>query len=274
MEVVAGEDDTLATVRQHGVLFKLDFRKVYWNSRLEAEHKRLVDTWFQPGQIVVDAMAGVGPFVVPAAKKGCFVLANDLNPDSYAWLVENIKVNKVGGRVKAMNVDGRECLRMACAGGGSDAPLFTSPSVEEGENKQKKKKQKEEKKNGEEQQPLPPTCLVPFDHIVMNLPATAVEFLDALHGSFDPLLWKDHPLPMVHVYAFLKSSETVEDLKKRIETAWGGALATDTKPEFFLVRDVAPNKQMYCASLRVPRHIAFGSCGTDGVVIKKQKVAD
>jgi tRNA G37 N-methylase Trm5 len=45
---------------------------VYWNSRLEQEHKRLVDT-FRPGQVVVDMMAGIGPFAVPAAQKGCSV---------------------------------------------------------------------------------------------------------------------------------------------------------------------------------------------------------
>lgn len=40
-------------------------------------------------------MAGVGPFSIPAAKKGAFVYANDLNPCSYQWLCENIKLNKV-----------------------------------------------------------------------------------------------------------------------------------------------------------------------------------
>ena len=46
--------------------------QVYWNSRLESEHKRLVDG-FRPGQVVVDVMAGIGPFAVPAAQRGCTV---------------------------------------------------------------------------------------------------------------------------------------------------------------------------------------------------------
>ena len=46
--------------------------QVYWNSRLEREHKRLVDT-FKRSDVVVDVMAGIGPFAVPAAQKGCQV---------------------------------------------------------------------------------------------------------------------------------------------------------------------------------------------------------
>jgi hypothetical protein len=53
--------------------------QVYWNSRLEAEHKRLVDE-FRPGQVVVDVMAGIGPFAVPAAQKGCTVRARPVYP--------------------------------------------------------------------------------------------------------------------------------------------------------------------------------------------------
>ena len=50
---------------------------------------------FQPHELVADVFAGVGPFALPAAKKGCVVLANDLNPESYKYLVMNIKDNKV-----------------------------------------------------------------------------------------------------------------------------------------------------------------------------------
>jgi tRNA (guanine37-N1)-methyltransferase len=74
--------------------FTFDFSRVYWNSRLHTEHARLVDM-FQPQELVADVFAGVGPFALPAAKKGCAVLANDLNPESYKYLTLNIKDNRV-----------------------------------------------------------------------------------------------------------------------------------------------------------------------------------
>ena len=180
MEVLAGKDDTITEVRQHGLRFRLDFRKVYWNSRLEKEHVRLVDMWIKKGDVVVDAMAGIGPFAIPAAKKGAIVYANDLNPDSYHWLVQNVKLNKVN--LNSFNQDAREFLRKAANG---------TLEVDE--------------------QPIQHT----FNHIIMNLPATAIEFLDALNGSFSFEMWDEHEMPYVHVYSFLPATETFIGTQER-----------------------------------------------------------
>jgi tRNA (guanine37-N1)-methyltransferase len=112
MEVLAGDHDFVTTVvrafsfrldrtalltvqNESTCSFTFDFRHVYWNSRLHHEHERLVSL-FSPGQVVADVMAGVGPFAIPAAKKGCYVFGNDLNPESVRWMRENRRKNHVG----------------------------------------------------------------------------------------------------------------------------------------------------------------------------------
>ena len=41
----------------------------------------------------MDIFCGIGPFSVRASKKGCNVIANDLNPDCYEYLIKNAKAN-------------------------------------------------------------------------------------------------------------------------------------------------------------------------------------
>lgn len=108
-EILAGEHDMITEVKQYGATFRLDYSLVYWNSRLEHEHKRLV-SMFQAGEIICDMFAGIGPFAVPAAQKGCIVYANDLNPDSIHYLRINAKINKVDDCIYAYNMDARKFI--------------------------------------------------------------------------------------------------------------------------------------------------------------------
>ena len=93
-EVLAGNPDLMVKQVEQGCTFCFDYSKVYWNSRLNTEHERLVQL-FEPGEAICDVMAGVGPFAIPAGRKRCWVLANDLNPDSYSALEDAVKRNKV-----------------------------------------------------------------------------------------------------------------------------------------------------------------------------------
>ena len=92
MEVLAGEEILETEVKQRGISFLLDYSKVYWNSRLEGEHERLVASLL-PSDEVWDMFAGIGPFAVPAALKGCAVHANDLNPASSHYCTVNLQRN-------------------------------------------------------------------------------------------------------------------------------------------------------------------------------------
>uniref|UniRef100_A0A383WCY4 tRNA (guanine(37)-N1)-methyltransferase n=1 Tax=Tetradesmus obliquus TaxID=3088 RepID=A0A383WCY4_TETOB len=290
MEVIAGEQAFETEVSQHGVRFRLDFSKVYWNSRLETEHKRLVAS-FQPGEVVADIMAGIGPFAVPAGKHGCKVYANDLNPESAKYLASNVQLNRVGGQVMPFNMDGRQFVRLLLATPGGPVEQLPPPAAaaaaaeqaaepQQPQQHQQQPQQQQEagaviqqpnqQQQQQQQQPkrklvvevppaIPPGWRPPpgglhFQHAVMNLPASAVEFLDAFRGAFCPASWAGQALPLVHVYTFMKN-ESEADVIARVEAALGAKL--EEPPSIHTVRDVAPNKLMLCVTFRVPQAVAF-----------------
>jgi tRNA (guanine37-N1)-methyltransferase len=304
MEVIAGSDGSNGKdgeswsevlVREEGCEYRLDFRKVYWNSRLGGEHRRLVkvirkdasaraqlyrDDQETDGEsidtdsretpktslVVADLMAGIGPFAIPltARTKGSKasktvdpgkskkknndqatnripplpieVYANDLNPSSYEYLVVNAKRNRCdfvtnddtmdsGGndhkhKLYAYNMDARAfCHRL------QDRGIFP-------------------------------------DHCIMNLPATALEFLDAFRGyprvittADDNSGNKGDDLPRIHVHCFApKDTQAAKkEIWERAENSLGCPLDEEKdKVVIHPVRDIAPNKNMYCISFRLP----------------------
>jgi tRNA (guanine37-N1)-methyltransferase len=265
-EVLVGEDDLNVEVHEQGCTFKFDFAKVYWNTRLHTEHERLCSI-FNEGDAICDVMAGVGPFAVPAGKKKCFVWANDLNPDSYKSLVDNVAINKVDTFVRPFNTDGAAFIRQAAA------DLLSSEQSVPVYPKTKFSRSKPAPTKPEPIKTLvqPPT----FDHYVMNLPASAITFLPSFIGLyanvpghsvesikklFEP--HTDRKLPMVHVHCFsTKSDDNVAETKE-ICAEISRQLQYEMTPEtpdltIFDVRDVAPKKRMFCASFRLPEEVAF-----------------
>src|ERR1700710_1664802 len=91
-EVLAGNGDMNVSLTEQNCVFDFNYAKVYWNSRLNTEHERLVQS-FKPGEAVCDVMAGIGPFAIPAGKRKVFVWANDLNPESYRYLESGVQKN-------------------------------------------------------------------------------------------------------------------------------------------------------------------------------------
>ncbi|KAG1709977.1 hypothetical protein DVH05_016986 [Phytophthora capsici] len=212
MEVLAGDDDMEVEVHESKATFRFNYAEVYWNSRLQQEHLRIIRQ-IKPHDVVCDMMCGIGPFAIPVALNGSKVFANDLNPRSFHYLKENIVLNKVEKLVTPYNLDGREFL----------ATLLN------------------EKKQ--------------FTQVLMNLPAIALEFLDAFPGQFDH--WEGE-LPYIHCYCFSNADDVQQDVKERAEKIMGGKLDPE-RTSFHLVRDVAPKKVMVCISFQLPESIAFSS---------------
>jgi len=232
MEILAGDENLEVEIKQYGGKFRLNFAEVYWNSRLHEEHKRLVES-FEAGQVLVDSFCGVGPFVIPAAKRGLRVFANDLNPASFNYLEQNVAMNDVSGKVDARNQDARHHIRGI---------------LNEG---------------------------ILVDHFVMNLPASALEFLDAFCCAFSRKKYRGrrddakmgekkrkedhdlHPLPAVHCYCFSDEEDFKRDILSRAEKSMGIVVPDDDLIDIRIIRRVAPNKVMYCLHFYVPEAVAF-----------------
>lgn len=229
MEILAGDRNTIARVKENGFTYELDFSHVYWNPRLGTEHMNVV-TFMKPNDVLYDVFAGIGPFAIPAAKKGVKVFANDLNPESYKWLQKNIINNKVQKSVQSFNMDGREFLRTVF----KNDILNRRASNDDG-----------------------------MEHIVMNLPALAVEFLDVFFDSFDENEIKQicsRP-PTVYLYCFVKA-EKGEDACKLgqvlVEQKLGCTFSINSLVDVQYVRNVALNKEMIRVSFLLNEDILKG----------------
>ncbi|KAM3087468.1 tRNA(m(1)G37)methyltransferase, variant 3 [Clarireedia jacksonii] len=258
-EVLAGEDNMNVEIREGDCTFCFDYSKVYWNSRLQTEHKRLVDL-FNPGDVVCDVMAGVGPFAVPAGKKGVFVWANDLNPDSHAALKEAVVRNKVENFVHPFNEDGHKFIPHA-----ADDLLALALSPNNTITIAPKRPSRSVPPPPPKIITIPPT----INHFVMNLPASAISFIPAFQGLYHghEKLFEPHTnrkLPMVHVHCFsTKSEDNVREGKEiceRVSEMLGVEVKQGDRYETSVwdVREVAPKKRMFCVSFRIPEVVAFG----------------
>lgn len=262
IELLAGENNYNVTLRESNARFQFDFDKVYWNSRLQMEHSRLISlirctcrndeadkadrdaekiNKKKPSaistprdRVVADMMAGIGPFAIPLAKDRVKVYANDLNPESYKYLISNTKLNSCDKFLEPFNMDGRQ---------------FILHLVEKG---------------------------IHFNEVIMNLPQSATDFLDVFIGlgkrigpSFNESL-----LPRIHVYAFSTADDVIADIAERV----AGVLRCDVSQLNFkgsshipkkmeeslsfpcwghVVRDVAPKKMMVCLSFKLPLEVAM-----------------
>jgi len=270
MELLAGEPNYIVEHIESDCRFKFDFSRVYWNSRLHTEHARLVDM-FQPDDLVADVFAGVGPFSLPAAKKGCAVLANDLNPESYKYLVMNIKDNKVTDRVRISCEDGREFIRQAAMRVATDPlPGYSGPPLSQPQRRAQSRQQLRGLIPRSQPSQLPPRRRIA--HFVMNLPDSAITFLGAFRGILSPSPSSSHAgidltavydvMPMVHCHCFTREMEleaAERDILHRVEEKLGCILGAENEVSVHLVRSVAPNKEMYCVSFRLPRATVFGA---------------
>ena len=95
-EVIAGEGDTTTLHREHGCVFKLDPCRVMFSAGNVEERRRMARLSCK-GEVVLDMFAGVGQLSIPLAKHAHpeEVLAIEKRPETYEFLRENIRLNRL-----------------------------------------------------------------------------------------------------------------------------------------------------------------------------------
>ncbi|AGB38476.1 class I SAM-dependent methyltransferase [Natronococcus occultus] len=121
-ELLAGAG-TEVVHREYGCEFALDLAEVYFSPRLATERHRVAEQVRSeesrsserarqgPGasaERAFDMFAGVGPFVIPFAKRGADCVGVDVNETAVEYLRENARRNDVADRVTAIRDDVRE----------------------------------------------------------------------------------------------------------------------------------------------------------------------
>lgn len=89
-------NETETINKENGCLFKLDLAKVMWSKGNNNERLRIAKL-VRDGETVIDMFAGIGYFSIPVgvhanAKE---IISIEINPNSYHFLCENIKLNKL-----------------------------------------------------------------------------------------------------------------------------------------------------------------------------------
>ena len=244
MEILSGEENYFVEHKEDSIIFKFDIRKTYWCSRLQNERSRILNL-ISKNNILLDAFCGVGPLSLRACKKGIKVFSNDLNPDCYKYLNDNIKYNKINkDLIKTYNMDAREFIK-----------IFIEKS---------KKIINDDEDNLDNNFPHD----IHIDHIYMNLPKDAIEFLNVFIGLFKGCkesVYNKNNLPIVHVYGFAKSCDNpIEELKERISKAFNLDFKIfKEKCESDIlnienVRDISNRKVVYCIDMKIPYIVAYG----------------
>ena len=100
IEFIAGEDNPEVIHKEHGVVYKFDITKVMF-SKGNINERKFLSQLVKKGEVIVDMFAGIGYFSLPIAKNAQpkKIYSIELNPVSYHYLVENVKLNKLEDKV-------------------------------------------------------------------------------------------------------------------------------------------------------------------------------
>jgi tRNA (guanine37-N1)-methyltransferase len=109
---IGGENKTRTIHKEHGCTFAVDVETCYFSPRLSGERKRIA-LLVQPDETVVNMFSGVGCFSIIIAKllPSAKVYSIDINPEAVEFMRENIRVNRVFGKVVPLLGDAKTIIQ-------------------------------------------------------------------------------------------------------------------------------------------------------------------
>ncbi len=112
LRLLAGENKTITRYKESGCVFAVDVERCYFSPRLIYERSRIAGL-VKPGEIVVNMFAGVGSFSIIIARtlEQTKILSIDVNPIAVRFMEENIRINRVFGKVIPLLGDSKEIIR-------------------------------------------------------------------------------------------------------------------------------------------------------------------
>jgi len=109
MRLVYGDTNTEVLHKESGCIFKVDPCKAYFSPRESTERERFRSMILENEEVLV-MFSGIGPFPICMAKNNPNIklTAIELNLEAHKYCIENIKLNKLDGRINAILGDVRE----------------------------------------------------------------------------------------------------------------------------------------------------------------------
>ncbi len=108
IELIAGILPKEITIHENGCTFRLNPQAIMYSQGNHQEKKRMIAT-VKDSEIIVDMFAGIGYFTVPIAKnhKNSTVYAIEKNPESFKYLLENIRANYLSNVIPILSDAGK-----------------------------------------------------------------------------------------------------------------------------------------------------------------------
>ena len=117
LRLLAGEHKTSTKCKESGCVFAVDVEKCYFSPRLSHERLRIASL-VKTGETIVNMFSGVGCFSIIIAKttSKTKVFTIDVNPTAVQYMKNNVRVNRVYGKVIPLLGDSKDIINAQLQG--------------------------------------------------------------------------------------------------------------------------------------------------------------